>query len=293
MLSKQNDSKHQALLVALRYYYDRAKMLHRYRVSGNILMALLGLVMSMVPGVKPVSIYILPVIGFVWLLLSVILLQELEKKITRRAATIQEEFDTSLFELPWRDRLVGRKASPEQVAHASQRFKGDRSKLLDWYTGLNAPSHFLNVLLAQRSSLAWDVKLRKRYAILVGVLSLVYLITTITICWRSDLKTYILTMLIPSASILLHGITTCSEHWRRALSCEEVVQDLLELYRIKARNLERDILHECREFQDFIFLKRCDITLIPNKIYWLSRDNDDQVMKQINAELSNISHDAV
>lgn len=287
MINRQNEKEFQALLVAMRYYYNKAKTIHRIRVIGNIVIALFGVFMvSFFPQIKQLSLVFLPIVSFLWILISRLLLIEWEKKHTKIAATLQEEFDTSLFGIPWQKVLAGSRIDPENIIKADQKFKGDRSKLKDWYIGINAPNPSLNVLLAQRMNLVWDVRLRKRYAVLVGCMTLLYLLCTLFIGRNTNMVAYMLTLLIPSVSILIHGVETCRDHWRRAQSCEKIGREILATYTSKATNIDQDIVLCCREYQDFIFQKRCDTTLIPNGLYWLSRNNDDHTMKQVNEELS-------
>lgn len=288
VINKQNEAKFINLLVAMRFYYDKAKVTRRWRVTGNILVALMaGYVVAFVPFLKENS-YLFALIGLVWLIISRLFLTDREKSYAKIGATIQEEFDTTLFELPWNKTLVGSYVLPEIIKNATRKFNGDRKKLENWYIGLNAPTHMLNVLLAQRTNLVWDTILRKRYALIVAITTIVYFAITIVVglSIAVDLRTYCLALLIPSASIILHGIETSRDHWRRYRSCEKSGVEILTLYSKISENHQLESLQSCREYQDFIFQKRCDNNLIPNKMYWLSRDKDDELIKTINEELS-------
>ncbi|RED32292.1 S-4TM family putative pore-forming effector [Paenibacillus sp. VMFN-D1] len=286
MLDKQNESQYIKLLVAMRYYYNKAKLIHRVRVYGVFAAAIIsGFLGKIFPSVTWLLV-LSAVLSAGWLIIHRLVLMDLEKSYTKRAATIQEEFDTKLFGLSWHKSLVGSPIKPEQIAEANIRFKGERDKLKDWYVGLSSSEKWLNVLIAQRMNLAWDSNLRKRYAYLVLTLTILCGVVTILLSLQTPLLTYILSFLFPTLPILLHGFETFRDHLRRSKSCEQLGSEVLTTYNQNKEHISPDINQRCREYQDAIFHKRCDITLIPNRLYWLSRNQDDSLFKTVNEELS-------
>lgn len=119
------------LLAASNREYSKAKCVMRLRVVASILIALCG----------PIATYLVPAVtnylaiaGGVWLLLSTVVLKRVQSALTKWAATIQEEFDTKLFDLPWNKMLIGDHESRELIRHADAKFKTERKVLSDWYS---------------------------------------------------------------------------------------------------------------------------------------------------------------
>jgi SMODS-associating 4TM effector domain len=282
MLEQQNSPENLELLAAMRHLYNCAKRIRTIRVIVNIVLALAAVFYA---STDPQAKEWLALIGLVWLFVTRFL-QEKEKNYTKTAATIQEEFDTNLFGIPWNRSLVGNKIPPEEIKKAAKRLKDNRNSLKNWYTGLNAPNKISNVLLAQRTNLIWDARRRKKYAFAVGFITATYFAFTIYLGWNTSIKAYLLTILIPSLPILLHGFDTCKAHWSRANRCEQVGEKVLATFESNLKAPDPNILQTCREYQDFIYQKRCDTALVPNWWYKIWREEDEDIMKTVNERLS-------
>jgi len=102
-------------------------MIHNWRLSLVFLFAAMISVCALaLPGVR-ISIGILA--GFALLRLAR-LVARAEKSRRSRAAAIQEEFDTSVFQLPW-SRLPVERPSVAVIAKAAARYDGGR--VSNWY----------------------------------------------------------------------------------------------------------------------------------------------------------------
>lgn len=283
MLEQQNSPENLELLAAMRHYYNRAKSLHRINVGISILLSLASIYLARwYPQAKE---WIVGIAGF-WLFCSWFF-SYLEKQLTRIAATIQEQFDTDLFGIPWNQTLVGDRIAPEKIRKASKRLKEDRNQLKNWYTGLNCTKKELNVLLAQRTNLIWDSNQRKKYAIAVGIITIMYLAFTIVIGWNTSLGRYLLTLFLPSAPILIHGLKTVLANWTRAKQCESLAKDEMTSFEFITCKADSEIWQKCRQYQDIIYQKRCDTTLVPNWWYKLWRTENEDTMRAINEQMSN------
>ena len=92
----------------------------------------------------------------------------------RKAALIQEEYDTRLFRLPWHVGATGQPLSPAQLVRHTRpdrrlaTTQGDRAGPL--HRALNVPPALL-VLLCQSRSLGRDALRRKRATWLLGIIS--------------------------------------------------------------------------------------------------------------------------
>lgn len=282
MLKKQDTSENLELLAAMRYYYNKAKILHHINISVSVLVALSSIYIS--PWHQEIKLWI-PVVAGTWALLSLLLLS-LEKRCTKMAATIQEQFDTNLFEIPWNRILVGDRINPENIKKASTRIKLGKNQLTNWYVGLNSPTKELNILLAQRTNLIWDSNQRKKYSILVGIMTLVYFGFVIFYGWDMTTEKLILTIVIPSAPIIVHGFKTANSNWTRSKECDYLAKDVLQTIESDLLLSKKEITQKIRQYQDVIFQKRCDTNLIPNWWYKLWRTEGENIMKSVNEQIS-------
>lgn len=280
---KQDEPESTRLLAAMRYLYWISKQIRLIRVGLTILFPVISVICA---NYFSVAIPTIAVLSAVWLILNRTWVQEVEKSIVQNAAKIQEEFDVALFQINWNDTLVGQKLDPEYKMRLNRKFKGDRDKLKEWYQGLKATSHFSNVLLAQRTNIVWDMNLRKFYGNFLIVIFSLCLLLFIFIGFYLDLsfQSLILSLFIPSLPLLLHLVETAIAHKKRSYSLGAVSTKITN----EISNSTSDNLNiRCRQFQDCIYLKRCDINTVPEKIYWLKRITYDKLSKEVNEEYSN------
>jgi hypothetical protein len=86
---------------------------------------------------------------------------DIEKRKRHQAAAIQEDFDTTVFRLPWNDLTVTR-PSPTSVAKAADRYDGNRES--DWYPNTGATHRPFDVLICQSSNLGWGATTHRAWA---------------------------------------------------------------------------------------------------------------------------------
>jgi SMODS-associating 4TM effector domain len=275
---KQNEKYSLEQLAAMRLLYGKAKLVRGIRVGLTVIIPIISVLCIYY---YPVSRNWLAVLSAIWLVLNRVFFTELEKGFIKDAAKIQEGFDTSLFVIGWNDILIGKKIKVEKIKELSESFKGEVDKLRNWYPGLNGSSHYMNVLLAQRTNIEWDINLRKFYTSILVFISVCLIILLFVLGIALDFSTqiFILSFIIPSLPLLLHLFETSYAHKQRFTSLEQAsakVENELENFSID------DVQHTLRQLQDFIFLKRCDINTVPEKVYWLKRNTYDKYAKEVN-----------
>lgn len=281
---KQNKSESLRLLAAMRVQYSRAKILRTLRICITVLLPIISILsLNYFPSFKEELAFL----AGAWLVLNRIFFLEIEKRMVKDAAKIQEEFDVNIFQISWNSLLVGEKIPAEGIKRLNQKSKEKEGNFKDWYPGLKSPEHYLNVLVAQRTNIAWDIDLRRFYKnILYGVITL-YIIILIAICFQINLptQTLIISFLVPSFPLILHLIETANGHKQRHESLERVLSKVTDEIKNFSKN-DEGIANTIRGYQDIVFLKRCDVNMIPNKIYWLKRNLYDKIAKETNEEKS-------
>lgn len=280
----QNKPQSLCLLAAMRLLYGRAKILRTLRVCITVILPIISVLsLNFFPSFKEELAFI----AGAWLVLNRIFVLEIEKKMVKEAAKIQEEFDVNIFQISWNSLLVGEKIPVERIKRLNEESKEKEENLKNWYPGLKSPEHYHNVLLAQRTNITWDIDLRKFYKnILYGVIIL-YILLLIGICFLMNLptQTLIISFLVPSFPLILHLIETANGHKQRHESLEKVLPKVTDEIKNFSKN-DEGIANTIRGYQDIVFLKRCDVNMIPNKIYWLKRNLYDKIAKETNEEKS-------
>jgi len=174
--SRQNSQESIDLLIAQRYYYSRAKKFRNPRLYISIILAASS---PLIVHKWPEYIFMLGIIGGLWTIVAYFIKICFENSNVIRAATIQEEFDTSLYKLPWNRILVGKKVTPEEINLAKRKFKENVSLLKDWYGNLLGVPYPFDIILCQRSNLVWDWRLKKSYSFFIFAGIAIYFILTL------------------------------------------------------------------------------------------------------------------
>lgn len=160
----QNSERAQRLLAAQSRLYTDAKRLHDWRV---LTVTGLGVLTVCIALTFPSQRILVGAVGgaatFLWSVLG----SERERRRRREAASVQEEFDTHVFNLPWNNLAVD-PPSPTLIAEAASRYRGNRTK--DWYPHTGAVVRPLDVLICQRSNLGWGASMHRLYAAVLAAL---------------------------------------------------------------------------------------------------------------------------
>lgn len=148
-------------------------------------------------------------LGMVWALAYALWAGEWSQRGHRKAALIQEAFDTELFGLPWNRAVAGSPPEAHETARLSRRYRGDEAKLHDYYE-IDALPRPLDVLACQLQSLGWGVRVRSRYATAIQVGLAVWCLTglLVGITARMSVSEVLTTWFVPSLGLLLLGVDT-------------------------------------------------------------------------------------
>jgi len=283
IVQRQNRPDNIRLLAAQRHMYSRAKLVHNiYAGAGLTLEFIAPWVILWAPDAKVT----LDIVGAVAILLS-ILLGRIVGDMVKQAATVQEQFDVDVFDLPWNRTLVGNKITPELIHAADAAFTGDRRKLENWYANTDNLPRPLDVLVCQRSGLVWDRRLRRSYAALFNAVTVGYLAFGIVIgvVTHQMLSGYIAALFIPSVPALLEGVRIVKEHSEIATEEERISDDVLDLWERGLDDPTAATIDECRRLQDCTYIKRSRGPLVPDRWYWLFQERHEKDMRATVAEL--------
>lgn len=181
---------------------------------------------------------------------------------TSKGAIFKEEFDTIIFNLPWKSTL--KKPDRREVLHYSQLYKG--AEIKDWYsTNLLADiDSNIAVAILQHSNTSWDIELRKAYRRwLINFLS-VYSIVLFTffVIMKVDALTIFL-LLFSLLSFFTHFISLIRGHSETIDKRETISKHLDEII----RNKKYIGTNELRDIQDEIYSTRQEAAKVPNYFF--------------------------
>ena len=269
------------LLRADTWYYLRVKRWHALKIAGTLLLALAA----------PVVLFREPswgdwlgALAGAWILLGRTVIAWREDQNVRRAATIQEEFDVGLFDLDWNEALAGPKVAYEDIHPAAQKITREKKlkKLRNWYPdSVDRVPWPLNVVLCQRSSAVWGRRDHFRYAYLVLTLGIIWFVLGLVMFSVANvsLAEYLVIVFLPSQPAFLDTIDLFKGHLRTARDKEALESQATKLWERGSSPLGVVTAQDCREVQDQSYRLRRSGMHIPQIVYNILRNQDEDAMR--------------
>jgi len=280
ILKKQNDNEHIKLLRASASAYKSAK-------SGEISVTYSLLFLSIAYPVayifiKDETTKLILFGGSFSITVFVLLFSGVFKGNTSKGALFKEEFDTSLFDLPWKSTL--KRPDHSEVSHYSNLYKGNA--IIDWYSPnlSQAIPNNIAITVLQHSNTSWDIQLRKTYRkwlIYLLVAYSAFLAILIVVKGVHPLTVFLL--LFSLLSFYSHFATLIRGHSAAIDKREAISKHLDEIIQNK-RYISID---ELRDVQDEIYVTRQESAKVPNFFFeWykeqMNNDSEDYI-KSVNA----------
>jgi SMODS-associating 4TM effector domain len=276
IMDRQNDKPLMDLLRANHFAHDQAMRLDTVRFGFAVLIAAAGLFAtfqsSLAPGVS--------LLGALWAVLYILGLSTWSSRELRRAAVLQEMFDTELFGMRWNTVLAHSQLPVHEVNSLSRRFRGDDGRLRDYYEIPDIPKPF-DVLACQQQNLAWGSRVHERYAhFCLGVaVALAAAGPVLALAAGLTVSQMILRWYVPALGLLL--LTT--DNWRSHLFVSRERERTLTLMDSRIdETLEdpfkaKDLPVMAREIQDLLLLTRLRVARVPGLFFlrYHSTDRED------------------
>ena len=276
----QNGDAQIRLLLAQRRLYSRAKVWSNVRIFGLGFVAIASpLLVAMTPSFATAAASV----AAGWFALNRLVFRPAERRDATRAATIQEQFDTTVFSMPTiavRDPQV----LPEEIT----RIIGKRTcrkkaysleRLRDWYPINLEVDGRVAIAIAQRGNLAYAETLLGRSANAWVSLLAVWAVIAVGIglIFNFSLESFLLAIVLP----ILPPFLDAADEWqrvraagreRRALTLE--IQEAVLNDSTNKLNSDQLI-----GWQAQLFALRRDAPLVPDWLYWWLRPGVEQEMK--------------
>ena len=196
---EQNRPERLELLRAQRLFYGRAKKYQALFTLLALLLPAIGVIFgASYPEIRP----FLGLGSILVVLIEVGIISRGQKEDCKRAARIQEQFDTEVLSLEWNQLVAGKRVDAEDLREIATGPipEGERRRLVDWYEPVISRLPLeLGRLICQRTNLAYDMRVRKQYAaILIWTAVLLFVGLALVGLWQGlTWRELILTMGVP------------------------------------------------------------------------------------------------
>ena len=206
------------------------------------------------------------------ILLSLVLNNSSKKK-KKLASSIELEFDTYVFHMPWELKLFGnRKNLDYDIACYSRKLlndEKDRKSLQDWYTPMvDSMPLEKGILACQRENYHWDTGLRKRYrfAAIVAICLIVSIVFIIGIAKNEPSQSLLLKVIfiVPMLKWLFNLVNELNAD----------IERLKELDRVMS-SIDEKSMEELQIIEQRITAHRAAAVKVPNIVYQIFKNNDE------------------
>ena len=270
---KQNSPESLTRLAAQRFLYRRAKVVRIVGLGLIIVIAILGLVASVVD-YKSFGQFIPCIVLITWFVDQCVL-KRMESAFKTEAATIQECFDCNVFELPWPQHkgiLRPTEDRVNQLSRLAERNPKLTNELSDWYPPTEIPDDpILAVIHCQRMNCWYDVTLRQKWIRVVKVLFWVLVVLVLSLSIITGITVAKLAAITASnIRFLAWGLGEIDDQsaaMSRIKGIHRALSDLVDNRPISPTDL--------RYLQDEIFEFRRSNPPVPDWFYWLKRNRQE------------------
>lgn len=225
--SRQNDTDALRLLIAQRRLYRQAKRWLALRWIG---MVVIGIGAPVVAVLWPSMAVASGAVAGLWLFLGRTVLVLLQGSLTAKAASVQEQFDFYVFQMPDnanRSTLpsledIAKVAGPDDQIRAV----AEKEKLTDWYPIEARDDGAVSVAVSQRANASYTDGLLRTTAIVWAVATVVWVVILIVVSLvlGLSLSAFILGVALPVLPAFLDVVQYVAGVWRSASARRDLAQ---------------------------------------------------------------------
>lgn len=277
----QNTDSSQRLLAAQAVLYGDLKRARTIRMA-VVLAAAVALAAFTIwanPSAAPVG-----ATGGVVVLLATVFESRRERRFTDVAVSVQEQFDTTVFRLPWNSMAVPHPPTGQEVNTAAARYQGGRTR--DWYPDTGGVQRPLDVIICQQSNLGWGAAVHRKWlaAVILATAVLLVVLVAVEVGLRLDWPTALNALVIPFVPVLWEAVNEVMRHLDAAKDKEDTQQRILALWR---EALARPVCDtRVREVQNCIVEFRRGNAQVPDWFDNAFRARNEQAMRTTAADMA-------
>lgn len=270
---KQNFPESLEKLAAQRFLYGRAKKMRNMSILLILLVAVMGLIAS-VSEKQDFPQYV-PVLTLLLWFLDQQFFKKRESRYKAEAATIQEDFDCFVLDLPWPSHKGLQRPTPDRVRQLAAAVASKSEvleKLKNWYVPeVILPDPILSRVRCQQMNCWWDANLRRRWNAVLKRSFWVFAILVLFLSVVTGITVFKLLAIIASnVRILAWGLGELNDQDEAVACVDRIHRYISNLCR------EKEIsLNDVRTIQDEIFEHRRLNPPVPDWFYWFGRDRQE------------------
>ena len=271
---RQNQPESLAKLAAQRLLYSRAKRMRNIGIVLILVVVILGLAASLVER-QGFSYFVLLVALITWFLDQQVLKRK-ESASKKEAATIQEDFDCFVLDLPWPVQKGIQHPTSDRVQQLAieAESKPKISKgLRNWYPPDAIPDDpILSKIHCQRINCWWDVSLRRRWSKVLKVSFWIFVVLVLCLSVLTEITVAKLIAITASnIRVLAWGLGEINSQTEEIERIDGIHRHLSS-FTAGTSPSPSDI----RSIQDEIFEHRRSNPPVPDWFYWRKRDGQEQ-----------------
>ena len=283
---RQNEPDALRLLIAQRRLYRKAKRWLGLRWIG---MVIIGIAAPLVAVAWPMYAVVAGAVSGLWLFIGRTLLLWAQGSVTARAASLQEQFDFYVFQMPDsanRSTMptleeICDVAGPDNLITAT----AAKEKLIDWYPIDTRNTGAAAVAIAQRANASYTDRLLRTTAIVWAVASAVWTLALIvlSVIINLSLPTFLLGVMLPVLPAFLDVVQFVNSVWRSAAERRALSDGIEKRLNDDANSVEgQDLL----VWQERLFDLRRSAPEIPDFLYMIRRKVNERAMHSASNQLS-------
>lgn len=295
ILNKQNLEINIDKLLAQRRLYLNAKKVNYLLISITVI---LPIIISLITNFTIVVINDKNWIYVLFTVIAIVLEKVFEIYIDRckkTAASIQENFDTTIFELSENELLNTTFVDSDIIRKYSRKDKmNDKKveKVTNWYsTEIENINTNVAILFCQRMNICYDQNIKKKYNKLLIILSILtfFILLGFSLFNNFSLMKFMIEVILPSIPIF----SFTHKEFNTNLESVDNLQKLREIIEqnLNSISINNSIdIEELRRIQDRIYQNRILSPLIPDFIYrYLWSELEDQMNYSVKTKIAEIS----
>lgn len=295
ILNRQNLEINIDKLLAQRRLYLKAKKVNYLLISITVF---IPIIISLITNFTILVINDKNWIYVLFTVIAIVLEKVFEIYIDRckkTAASIQENFDITIFQLPENEMLNTTFVDSDIIRKYSRKDKNNNKKVekvTNWYSKeIENINTNVAILFCQRMNICYDQNIKKKYNVLLIVLSILtfFILLGFSLFNNFSLMKFMIEVILPSIPIF-------SFTYKEFNTNLESVDNLQKLREIIEQNLNSISINnsidveELRRIQDRIYQNRILSPLIPDFIYrYLWSELEDQMNYSVKTKIVEIS----
>jgi hypothetical protein len=261
---RQNEAIPLAAARAFRRRYTISGRWRSLRVTAGFLIGTFGVLAALI---VPATADYISAAAAAWIVISRALLQPAEQRERQRAASAQELFDTTVFNLPWSRSVTGAQPAVQDIRTWGRHQTEDGVR--DWYPDTRPAKHPADVLLCQRATITWARQDHALYArvLRAGVLAAFVTTLIVGVVLGLSLGDYLLRLGVPILPAGLDVLDMATGNAQLASDKVHLEAEASAMLTHAKLTGELPELRTCRELQNGIYATR----LKPGVPQWIYR----------------------